>query len=436
MRAINITTILLLFQSFLANDGMAQAKELNVGDKVPEHLMKIVNSNSGEAKPTIINFWATWCVPCISELKLLDSVLNETDEINILSVTYEDEKTIKAFLEQNKDLKSGALSIISSDTLFKNYFPHRTLPHNVWIDPQNKVQNITGGDEMTRENIQSFSARAIIETQEKIDVLDFDPSKPFHLSDSRFVTRSILTDRISGILTGITVSRSGFADKKKIKRVFSYNQTLNSTLWQAVNKGLSPTNYYNTMRIETDDSLRFFSPTESPETFKLSNYASRHSWRKEHTYCYELRLPEYISDTVFYSYMLDDLKRSFNFEVEVIEDSILCSIISADNRTISAPNPNDSTILILDKDKLIAENVSVLSLFQFLNGTLKDNLNDIPADPPFIDRTGGVRISVKLDFQDGIPKYEYIKELIEKKYGIKVHHQKDRYKITIIKDMG
>ncbi|MGO3307511.1 MAG: TlpA family protein disulfide reductase [Sphingobacterium sp.] len=214
MRAINITTILLLFQSFLANDGMAQAKELNVGDKVPEHLMKIVNSNSGEAKPTIINFWATWCVPCISELKLLDSVLNETDEINILSVTYEDEKTIKAFLEQNKDLKSGALSIISSDTLFKNYFPHRTLPHNVWIDPQNKVQNITGGDEMTRENIQSFSARAIIETQEKIDILDFDPSKPFHLSDSRFVTRSILTDRISGILTGITVSRSGFADKK------------------------------------------------------------------------------------------------------------------------------------------------------------------------------------------------------------------------------
>lgn len=436
MMGTNSIIISLLLLLSCVSLGVAQNKEIKVGDKIPDHIMKTVNINLAEPKPTIINFWATWCVPCIKELKLLDSVLKETDGINILSVTYEDEKKVEPFLERNNDLQSNRLTILHSDTLFIKYFPHRALPHNIWIDSDGIVQYITGAEEMTDKNIKSFLMGKIIETKEKNDILDFDPRKPFHLSDSQFVYRSILTERIDGILSGATVSRSGFADRKKIKRVFSYNQTLNSMLWNAVNKGVSPNNYYNTMRIETSDSLRFFSPTQAPLTFEKSNYNSRHEWRKEHTHCYELRLPKYISDTTFYTYMLDDLKRNFNIEVEVVEDSILCSIITADNGRISEPVPNDSTVLILSKDGLRAENVSILSLFQFLNETIKKGLNDTPIDPPFIDRTGGMRVSINLEFKHGIPKYERVKELIEELYGIRIRHQKDKYKITIIKDMG
>lgn len=344
--------------------------------------------------------------------------------------------TVESFLERNKELKSGRLTILTSDTLLKTYFPHRLIPHNIWIDTEGTVKYITGGEEMSKENILSFINGKQLNIKNKEDNRRFNPFEPFHLSDSEFVYRSILTKRIDGIPSGNAIYPVGHADKQKIIRVFSFNSILNNILWTAVNKGRSLGNYYNTMRIETTDSLRFFTPNQAPQTFEKSNYTSRNEWRAEHTHCYELRFPEPINDTLFYSYMLDDLKRNFNIAVEVVEDSIMCSIITVGEKPIAEPNENDSTFLRLSKDGLVAENVSVLYLFEYLNEKVKKELNDIPVDPPFIDKTGGMRISVKLDFEQGMPSYERIKELIQEKYGIRVIHQMDKYKITIVKDMS
>lgn len=92
MRATISIAILFLLLSFdnFALSQTAEAQEFKVGNKIPEQIMKTFSKDTEtSSKPTIINFWATWCVPCIKELKLLDSVLNETDGINVLSVTYE-----------------------------------------------------------------------------------------------------------------------------------------------------------------------------------------------------------------------------------------------------------------------------------------------------------------------------------------------------------
>jgi len=437
MRAINSIAVFFLLLLSNINFGMAQAtitKEIKVGDKIPDHVLRIIGNENG--KPTIINFWATWCAPCIKELKLLDSILKENDEINILSVTNEDNKKVEPFLERNRELKSGKLTFVSSDTLLHSYFPHRILPHNIWIDKAGIVRYITGSEEMNEKNILSFINNKPITAKNKNDDMKFNPFAPFHLSDSEFVYRSILTKRIDGIPSGETVYPIGRADKRKILRVFCFNSTLYNMLWLAVDQNRSLTNYYNTMRVETTDSLRFFTPNQAPHTFTKSKYNSRDEWRAENTHCYELNLPKPINETLFYSYMLDDLKRNFNLDIKVIEDTIMCSVITADKRFILKPMENDSTFINLSKEGLIAGNISVLYLFEYLNDRVRDELRGKPTDPPFIDKTGGMRININLRFDQNIPKYERIKELIEENYGIKVHHQKDKYKITIIKDMS
>lgn len=203
MRAtISITVFFVLLLSNI-NFGMAQdtvGKEIKVGDKIPDQILKIIGNENG--KPTIINFWATWCVPCIKELKLLDSVLMETNGINVLSVTYENDKTIQSFLDRNKELKSGRLNIISSDTILRSYFSHRILPHNIWIDNEGIVRYITGSEEMNKKNILSFIDKNPISAKNKKDEIEFSPFEPFHLSDSEFVYRSIITKRIDGIFSG------------------------------------------------------------------------------------------------------------------------------------------------------------------------------------------------------------------------------------------
>lgn len=422
------------------NFGVAQTEkieELKIGDRIPKQIMSIINKQQIKGKqPTIINFWATWCVPCIKELKLLDTILKEAPGINILSVTYEDNKKVESFLDRNKGLKSGRLNIISSDTLLHNYFSHRILPHNIWIDENGVIKYITGGEEINMENISSFIEKRDITTKTKEDKVSFDPFAPFHLSDSVFVYRSIVTKRIDGIFSGETVHPVGYADKQKILRAFCYNSTLNNMLWLAVNRRRSFGNYYNTMRIETADSLRFFAPSQAPITFKQSRYRSKDQWQTENTHCYELTLPFPVRDTLFYTYMLEDLKRNFNIEIELLEDSILCSVITAQKNLPPKTNMVDSSFLSLNHENLIARNVSVLYLFEYLNENVKEKLNDKPIDPPFKDKTEGMRVDIHLEFKTGMPKYRQIIKMIEEKYGLKIRYQKERYPITVVKDMG
>ena len=440
MKDIAIKIIIFIFTTGTINFSFAQnvsELKVDIGDKIPEDVVKIIEENGGEVgKPTIINFWATWCVPCIRELKTLNSILDETNEINVLSVTYEDEQKFSVLLESDSNFKSNNLTILSSDTLLIKYFPHRLIPHNIWVGEDGVVKYITGGKEITKKNIDLFIKGEELDVLFKKDALKFNMFEPLEVVDNDFIYRSVLTKRIPGAPSGLTFSKWGYADDKKFKRVFAFNSLLANMLWFAVDGGVHNANYYNTMRIETGDSLRFYPPKYAPLSFKRSDYKSEEDWRVENTHCFELTLPDYITDTLFFSYMLEDLKRNFLFEVEKMKDSIPCSVITCDKPNFQAPNPSDSTILVFDKNGLRAQNVSILYLFQYLNGRLKENLNDTPKDPPFIDKTGGMRISLTLDFKNGVPRYEDVKKLICERYGITITQQIDEYEITIIKDMS
>src|SRR5471030_472651 len=47
----------------------------------------------------LLNFWATWCGPCIQELPALEQMQRDLPQINVVTVsTDEDEATYRAFL--------------------------------------------------------------------------------------------------------------------------------------------------------------------------------------------------------------------------------------------------------------------------------------------------------------------------------------------------
>ena len=76
-------------------------------------------------KPTLVNLWATWCVPCVTEMPLLDELAGElADSVTVLTVS-EDiqgaEKVVPFFAQGN----------------------YRNLPQ--WMDPQNALAMAYGG---------------------------------------------------------------------------------------------------------------------------------------------------------------------------------------------------------------------------------------------------------------------------------------------------
>src|SRR5690606_33441091 len=80
-------------------------KPLQIGDTIPEALwhlpLQVVNHPEGkdtitlndyrDTKLIILDFWATWCVPCIKSLGKLDSLQKQFgEELTVLPATYED----------------------------------------------------------------------------------------------------------------------------------------------------------------------------------------------------------------------------------------------------------------------------------------------------------------------------------------------------------
>ena len=107
-------------------------------------------------KIVIINFWATWCPPCIEELPSLSRLAeNNKDEIFVVAVSSEPIEIIKNFLNQSFSDLSPYLKIAQVSIEDKSqYFPKDTLPATYIFDKKGllKVKEL-GSRDWSEENL-------------------------------------------------------------------------------------------------------------------------------------------------------------------------------------------------------------------------------------------------------------------------------------------
>ena len=105
---------------------------------------KIINLKHKNSKIYVLNFWATWCLPCRLEMPYLDKLqLNKNIEVFPINVEIKNQRKTEIFF---KSLEIKNLSIFfDSDNKLVNLFQLRGLPSTIILNSdRNEVARIIG----------------------------------------------------------------------------------------------------------------------------------------------------------------------------------------------------------------------------------------------------------------------------------------------------
>ena len=87
----------------------------------------------------IVNFWATWCVPCIKELPDISQFVKTHPNVRAIGIAYDDTEAadIRAFLDKHP--VSFPVAQVTMDKPLTDFDEPRGLPTTYLIAPDGKV---------------------------------------------------------------------------------------------------------------------------------------------------------------------------------------------------------------------------------------------------------------------------------------------------------
>jgi thiol-disulfide isomerase/thioredoxin len=306
---------------------------LKIGDQLPDitinNLINYESTNGMRAtsanladfkgKLLILDFWATWCSPCIAMIPKMDSLQKLFEKkIQFLGVAYQSDKEVSTFLNRYQAIKKTKFDVpdVVQDSVLSKLFPHTYLPHYVWIDAQGIVCAITDYLEVTGPNIQKMlNGQTVKSTVQEVARLPYNRQKPLFLennggSGENMVFHSLISSYSEGLQGGYMVTDPDSIHGRKLT---FRNRPLTEIFNIAYGEGVT---WFGPNKIKVESSNRdlLVPPVNAPVE----------EWFRQNAYSYELIVPASIMEDM-YHIMQRDLTSFFTrYSVGVEKRNIKC----------------------------------------------------------------------------------------------------------------
>lgn len=153
---------------------MASSSDLKRGDKPPllqaAALLQAppgasMDAKSLHGKVVVLEFWATWCGPCVAAIPHLNELADKFkgQPVQFIAITAEDEATIKPFLTKRP---IHAWVALDTDRAMNNAYGVRSIPHTVVLGKDGKIAAITYPTMLTEKHIHDLLAGKKIDLKE------------------------------------------------------------------------------------------------------------------------------------------------------------------------------------------------------------------------------------------------------------------------------
>jgi len=376
-----LSTITFIFLTIGLSLAQIKIKPLRVGDTITDVAIKqmlfyktpTARISDFKGKLLVLDFWATYCIPCIQELPRFDSLQRQfNDKIQVLPVTFQKKEVIVPFIKRLPSLKNLNLPIAVSDTILGELFPHISVPHDIIIDQRGIVKAIVNSRSINMESIQSILNGENTKMISKgTDNLNFDVEEPFFLDS---IGRKILLtyQMIARHYNGLSQTRSSrrrHDGQLSDYRVMGTNMMLLNMYRVALMKRLAssgeiPNNRINLM---VKDLQRFYPPDSLNPDGKLI-------WEKKNTYCYDFIIPD-SSGIDVYSLFKENLDRYFHTKSKLDTKLVDCFIIKNIDST-KYLSKSKNLVNDLGKELWSFRNDSFYDIFRRLTPKLNYNIVD------------------------------------------------------------
>jgi peroxiredoxin len=161
MKKITLTLAIILFTSLTFCEDIEKEEYRSLPKvKIKSLKGKRISSEKivGE-KYTLMSFWATWCVPCLKEMKELNIMHHKYEDNNfqVVGISIDDTKTAKKISTILKSKKISYPIYLDTEQKFFGKFNSESLPFSMLVSPEGKIlwehSGYIPGDEKEIESV-------------------------------------------------------------------------------------------------------------------------------------------------------------------------------------------------------------------------------------------------------------------------------------------
>ncbi|HEY6179638.1 MAG TPA: TlpA disulfide reductase family protein, partial [Kofleriaceae bacterium] len=97
--------------------------------------------DASRGKITVLDFWATWCKPCLAAMPRLDQLARTNPDVAVIAVNLDDAAAARALFDQRR----YAMTLVADDGDASQRYGVSSIPHTVVLDRRGMVREVVRG---------------------------------------------------------------------------------------------------------------------------------------------------------------------------------------------------------------------------------------------------------------------------------------------------